>query len=70
MTDERTWPKPGDTLVHRFRNKPGRIEAKVTSVNRDTGRVTVKIGNTTYSRCPLPPPPWRATQPTVGYSGV
>ena len=48
MTDEKTWPKPGDRLTHRFRKRQGQVEAEVVSVDRTTGRVAVKVGDTTY----------------------
>ena len=48
MSKEKTWPKPGDRLTHRFRKRQGQVEAEVVSVNRDTGRVAVKVGDTIY----------------------
>jgi uncharacterized protein (DUF697 family) len=48
VTDEKTWPKPGDRLVHKFRKRAGEIEAQVISVDRDSGRIAVEVDDKIY----------------------
>ena len=48
MTQAKTWPNPGDILTHRFRDARRQAEAEVVSVDCTTGRVAVKVGDTTY----------------------
>lgn len=48
MAQEKTWPQPGDRLVHGFRKREGQVVAEVVSVSPTTGRVAVRVGDTTY----------------------
>ena len=49
MALDKKLPQPGDRLVHRFRKNPGEVIAEVISVDPGTGKVVVKVGDTTYS---------------------
>ena len=42
------WPAAGDVLVHKFRNRPGRVVARVITVDRDSGRVAVEVEGFRY----------------------
>lgn len=48
-TTERTWPREGDRLVHRFRKRLGSMEATVLSVDRVTGRIRLEVNGVEYS---------------------
>ena len=45
MDDYRKWPKVGDKLVHKFRKKSGKVIAEVVSVDKNTGSISLRIGN-------------------------
>ncbi len=49
MTEDKSWPKPGDRLIHRFRKKSGFVEAEVISVDKPTGKVSVLVNGVKYS---------------------
>ena len=48
MPEARIWPRPGDRLIHRFRKRPGEVAAEVVSVDKNTGRVSVRVGGAVY----------------------
>jgi hypothetical protein len=48
MGDNKTWPKQGDKLTHRYRKRRGQVEVEVVSVSHTTESVVVKAGDTTY----------------------
>ena len=48
MASERKLPQPGDRLTHHFRKTPRKIIAEVVTVDPRTGKVGVKVGDTTY----------------------
>ena len=43
------WPRLGDRLVHKFRQRPGEVVAVVLSVDREKGKVAVQIEDEVYS---------------------
>ena len=49
MTEDKNWPQQGDRLVHRFIDEERQVVAEVIFVDRQTGRVTVRIGEKTYA---------------------
>jgi hypothetical protein len=44
MDDEKKWPKVGDTLVHKFRKKSGKVVAEVVSVDKKNGSISLRVG--------------------------
>ena len=42
-------PSVGEVLVHRFRRRPGQIEAIVTHVDQDNRSVTIEVEGKEYS---------------------
>ena len=48
MAEDRTWPRPGDKLVHRFRKRRSHVEAMVISVDQASGRVGLEMDGREY----------------------
>ena len=47
-SDDKRWPAPGDRLVHKFRGGVSEVVAQVVSVNRDDGKISVKVNGQVY----------------------
>lgn len=41
-------PQRGERLVHRYKNKEGEVVAEIISVDEKTGKIAVRVGETTY----------------------
>ena len=41
-------PQPGERLVHRFKHQGREVVAEIISVDKKTGKIAVRVGNTTY----------------------
>ncbi len=49
MNRDKTWPSPGDRLLHRFRRRPGEVVAEVLSVDVKAGKVAVRVDGVDYT---------------------
>lgn len=48
MENEKKWPKAGDKLVHKFRNKSGSVVAEVISVDKKNQAIVLKVGDQVF----------------------
>ena len=49
VTSEKIWPKPGETLIHHFRSRSKVVEGEVVEVDKNTGKITIRVGRKVYS---------------------
>lgn len=48
MVSDKDWPTVGQTLVHRFRKGEGEVTAEVVEVDRQKGKVAVRVRGKVY----------------------